>query len=170
MCPFRCNYPSYIKAPLLVNRTIMELRIVCKGCNGEFTIEKIDKHEAVCQKLTCACYDCDVIEGDIKNLHLIDKLKFCSLLCKYTYQITTQHVKESSIDVSKSRAAVETYAENVRKTLKEFFKDSAPKEDSKQMKPYFIPASGTEVQVQQELVAVAAPPVQIKPIPIPKRN
>ncbi len=68
VCPFRCPNPVYKAAPRIVKRAIYELKIYCKGCKKEFKVEEIDAHELICDKPKCACYDCDTLESNMKQM------------------------------------------------------------------------------------------------------
>ena len=125
VCPYRCPNPTYIAAPKLIKRAIYEMKIKCQKCKQIFTIDQIEKHETDCQKPKCGCQDCKVTEDGMTQVYKLDELKFCSVLCKYTYLVTKQLEKAGVPDTGNGFKAVNPniFAGETRKVIQQALKD-----------------------------------------------
>lgn len=67
MCPYRCANPTYVQIPKLAMRAINELKITCRNCKQNITLENIDNHVKSCMKPKCATPGCPILEVEMKH-------------------------------------------------------------------------------------------------------
>ena len=143
VCVFRCINPIYVKPPMLIRRTISEMKIKCELCNKVFNVEQIDQHDELCQKPKCESHDCIVLQKDIKKAYTAKKAKLCSLLCKYTYMMTKLYESTAKADKGSEpkESSITGFSAEARKLLQELIKDPEiqvvkPSDSTPRLAPY----------------------------------